>query len=201
MFLVRKLRGHFFGPADLQVAPGQCIAIRGASGCGKTVLLRAIVDLDPNEGDVSWRQQGRDDMPAPEWRRLVGFVPAETGWWADSVAAHFEPGPGADGLLEAVGLPIEAMQWDVARLSTGERHRLGLVRALDRKPEVLLLDEPTASLDEDATSRVEELLVHQLAADAAIILVTHDPEQARRLASRTLMMEGGILSEIPASGP
>jgi len=197
---IRNLRGKYFGPINLEVGGGECVALQGVSGAGKSVFLRAIVDLDPNTGQVSWNDRERGGMPAPIWRRVVAFVPAESGWWADGVASHFEDPTDAVALLSAVGLPIDAVQWDVARLSTGERHRLALVRAILQKPEVLLLDEPTASLDPEATELVENLLEQQLAAGVAIILVTHDPAQAQRLASRTVVMEKGTLPEVVVEG-
>ena len=199
MLSVSKLRSRLFGPIDLEVDCGECVAVVGASGAGKSLLLRAIVDLDPNEGDVSWKTRSRNTMPAPEWRRLVGYVPAETGWWADQVVAHFESSEEALALFEAVGLPREAMGWDVARLSTGERHRLGLVRALLQKPDALLLDEPTAALDEAATRAVEVLVRRELQSGTAILLVTHDVRQAERLASRCLTIaDGRIVDQVGA---
>jgi ABC-type ATPase involved in cell division len=150
-------------------------------------------------------------MTAPDWRRLVAYVPAETGWWADLVAGHFE----CDNLLpdtidlgaqfESVGLPAGAVNWDVARLSTGERHRLGLLRAFIKKPQVLLLDEPTASLDAAATAKVEQILRQHLARGAAILVVTHDLAQAERLTARTFEMASGRLASsrtdaVPGSG-
>jgi ABC-type phosphate transport system ATPase subunit len=121
-------------------------------------------------------------------------VPAESGWWADRVADHFRAQGELAELLEAVGIPRDALNWDVARLSTGERHRLAIVRCLALKPAVLLLDEPTASLDGEATERIESLLKQQLDRSTAVLIVTHDPEQASRIASRVAIMEAGKLS-------
>ncbi|MGI9521830.1 MAG: ABC transporter ATP-binding protein, partial [Hyphomicrobiaceae bacterium] len=192
---VSDLQSAFVGPITFAVDSGECVCISGPSGSGKTVLLRAIVDLDANSGKVSWASIGRSDLSAPDWRRLVGFVPAETGWWADIVSAHFETPEPAASLLPAVGLPSAAFQWHVTRLSTGERHRLGLVRAIAQQPRVLLLDEPTASLDSAATEKVERLLKNQLLAGVAVVLVTHDPDQIQRLASRTLTIANGKLCD------
>ncbi|HUS96426.1 MAG TPA: ATP-binding cassette domain-containing protein, partial [Hyphomicrobiaceae bacterium] len=135
MLTVTNLRTAFVGPASFTVQTGGCLAISGPSGSGKTLLLRAIADLDPNDGEISWDGRSRDAMQAPAWREIVGFVPAETGWWADKVAAHFPPSPERgdseiEALIVELGLPVLALDWDVNRLSTGERHRLGLVRAL-----------------------------------------------------------------------
>ena len=195
MLRVDQLRGDHYGPIDLDVEAGTCLGISGASGAGKTILLRGIVDLDTNTGHVSWIGRPRAAMPAPEWRRMVAYVPAETAWWADDVAAHFGDIAAAQSLIEMAGLPSDALGWDVARLSTGERHRLGLVRALALEPDVLLLDEPTAALDADATKRIEALLERALASGKTIILVSHDPAQLSRLAKSTVRIVNGRLAE------
>ena len=87
------------------------------------------------------------------------------------------------------------MEWPVARLSTGERQRLALVRALVQGPEVLLLDEPTGPLDAEATERVEALLRGALERGAGMLIVTHSPEQAARLARRHLHVADGVVTE------
>src|SRR5215472_3580261 len=86
---VCDLRTNLLKPASLSLSAGECIAVRGPSGSGKTLLLRAIADLDPNEGLVSLGGRDRSTIAGPEWRRLVGYVPAEPGWWADTVGEHF----------------------------------------------------------------------------------------------------------------
>ena len=192
MFKSVDLSTSHVGPVTLSVARGECVAILGASGSGKSLLFRAIADLDPNQGDVSLNGQSREDMQAYEWRRKVSFVPAETGWWADRVRDHFDAGGDVEDLLEAVDLK-DALDWEVSRLSTGERHRLGIVRALQTGPAVLLLDEPTAALDAGMTGVVEGLIRQQLAKEVCVLMVTHDPEQAKRIADRSVEMIAGRL--------
>lgn len=199
MFKTVDLGTSHVGPVSISVARGECLAILGASGSGKSLLFRAIADLDPNQGDVSLNGRSREEMPAYEWRRQVSFVPAETGWWADRVRDHFDTGSDLEGLLETVELK-NALDWDVNRLSTGERHRLGIIRAFQTRPSVLLLDEPTASLDADMTAAVESLIKRQLARDACVLLVTHDAEQAKRVADRSVrMMDGRLHSDTGVS--
>src|SRR6516165_11237997 len=86
---VCDLGTNLLQPASLSLSAGECIAVRGPTGAGKTLLLRAIADLDPNEGLVSLDGHDRATIPGPEWRRRVGYVPAEPGWWADTVGEHF----------------------------------------------------------------------------------------------------------------
>jgi len=197
---IKSLSNEIFPPLSLKVKRGEIVAIRGASGSGKSVFLRAIVDLDPNEGEVFLDRVERSNMPANIWRSKVAMIPAQTGWWADEVAEHFEKTNQLDGLLKALDLPAEILTWQVSRLSTGERHRLGIVRAISLKPQVLLLDEPTAALDKKATILVEDLINKQAKQGVAIILVTHDEEQAKRLANRSFLLESGKLQLLKKSG-
>nr|WP_242698908.1 ATP-binding cassette domain-containing protein [Bordetella holmesii] len=167
---------------------GECIAIMGESGAGKSLFLRQIADLDPGVGEIWLDGVAPSSMRGPAWRRLVRYCQAEAGWWDDAVAEHFS-GPAAQtdavpALLEALGLRANIMQSQVSDLSTGERQRLALLRALRDQPAVMLLDEPTASLDESATERVERLIRRLLAQGTTALMVTHNPAQAQRLAGR-----------------
>jgi len=200
---VSALRRPGLEPAALSIAAGECVALSGPSGAGKSLLLRAIADLDPCEGDVSLGAVARDAMTAPAWRRQVIYVAAESGWWAETVGAHFEDPDAAAELLNDVGLPREAFGWPVSRLSTGERQRLALLRALALNPKVLLLDEPTSGIDPEATARVEGLLRRAMTRGTAILLVTHDREQASRMANRYMTMSRGRLTpdSEAAAGP
>jgi ABC-type iron transport system FetAB ATPase subunit len=202
---VRRLTRPGLDPADLDLATGECIALRGPSGAGKSLLLRAIADLDPNQGSVALNGEDRSALPAPAWRRQVMYVPTESGWWSERVGAHFDDPGAASELIPRFALPAKALDWPVSRLSTGERARLALARALLRDPRVLLLDEPTSGLDEDATAAVEAELSRCLAAGAAVLMITHDAAQAKRLAHRRLWMQAGRLTETDpkagAAGP
>ncbi len=191
---VRGLSQPGLGPVDLDLAAGECIAVQGQSGSGKSRLLRAIADLDPAEGSVRLDGTERTAMPAPAWRKAVGYLAAESGWWNDTVAAHFPDPKAAAALLPELGLPAEALGWSVTRLSTGEKQRLALARLLLVAPKVMLLDEPTSGLDTETIEAVEAALKQRLAAGAACILVTHAPDQARRMASRLFRVAGGRLS-------
>ncbi|MHA1530100.1 MAG: ABC transporter ATP-binding protein [Alphaproteobacteria bacterium] len=193
MLIVDGLRTKAGGPVGFGIGGGEIVAVRGPSGSGKSLMLRAIADLDPTEGEVSLKGTSRARIPAPEWRRRVAYVPAESGWWDDRVRAHFPDGGSNGELIEALGLDPAALDWEVRRLSTGERHRLAIARALAFEPEVWLFDEPTAALDAEAASRVEAVIAQGRDRGVAILMVTHDDAQAARLADRTLTMAGGCL--------
>lgn len=195
MLTIRQLSRPGLAPFDLDLADGECVALSGPSGAGKTILLRAIADLDPNQGSVSLDGVGREAIAAPQWRRRVSFLPAEAGWWADTVAAHFPDRETAAALLPDLNLLPEALGWSISRLSTGERQRLALARVLLLAPRVMLLDEPTSGLDPEAAARVEAILQARLEQGAAILLVTHAPEQAGRMARRRLTIDHGRLAE------
>ena len=177
------------------MSEGECVAVRGPSGAGKTLLLRAIADLDPNEGEVTLGGRDRAAMTAPEWRRLVGYLPAEPGWWAETVGQHFTDWLAALDLARRLGFSEEANAWPVSRLSTGERLRLALIRALMVRPSVVLLDEPTAALDPASVAAVEALIGERVRDGLAVLWVTHDATQAGRVALRCLTVEAGAVRE------
>jgi UDP-glucose/iron transport system ATP-binding protein len=195
---VCDLRTNLLKPASFSLSAGECIAVQGPSGAGKTLVLRAIADLDPNEGLVRLDGRDRSTIAGPEWRRLVGYVPAEPGWWADTVGEHFSEWTAALPLVRDLGFPEEAKAWPIARLSTGERLRLALIRALTMWPKVLLVDEPTAALDPAAVATVEALIATRVRAGLAVLWVTHDTEQAKRIAHRLLVVKDGqVREEVP----
>ena len=140
-----------FGPLSLDVDAGDCVCISGASGTGKSQLLRALADLDPHEGQLWLASRPCTEMPAHEWRAAVGLLPPESSWWLPAVHEHFRDGMPVP--LERVGLTTAILDKPVTRLSSGERQRLALLRLLANRPRVLLLDEPTANLDPDNTRR------------------------------------------------
>lgn len=185
-------RLHISVSFDLQ--DGECVALQGPSGVGKTLLLRSIADLDPNEGTVKLDGTLREAMPAPAWRKQVTYLAAEPGWWSDTVQEHFSDWDDALPLVARLGLPPSCGPWPVQRLSTGERQRLGLARALMLRSRVLLLDEPTSALDAASTVVVESLIAERISNGTSVVWSTHDSAQAGRVASRIFMMrtDGGI---------
>ena len=187
-------------PLELQVAPGECVTLSGASGSGKTRLLRALADLDPHDGEMALDGQPASTVPPAQWRRRVGLLLAESPWWHERVGEHFPAGDGDDFRLAALGFGHEVLDWQVPRLSSGERQRLALLRLLALKPQALLLDEPTANLDPDNTALVEQLVAdYRHSTQAPVLWVSHDPQQRDRIADRQLQIDAdGIAPLVPS---
>jgi ABC-type multidrug transport system ATPase subunit len=175
-------------PLSFEVAAGQCLAIGGPSGSGKTRLLRAIADLDPAEGHVFLEGMERGELTGPLWRRRVRYVSAEPAWWAPTAREHFGTVPKLDRLISALGLERVDLDRPLPELSTGERQRLALVRALADDPCVLLLDEPTSALDATNAALTSEFIKFQMLAGRMVVLVSHDPGQIERLATARLYL-------------
>jgi len=194
--VVTGLQSAYGGPFDLSIAEGECVGVLGRSGSGKSVLLRLIADLDPGEGRVYLDGKSRDTFTAPEWRRRVVYQAAEPAWWAPTAGAHFPVSAEARPVsqwMAALDLAPELLGVDISRLSTGERQRLALLRSLARAPSVLMLDEPTSSLDHASALAVERLLQAEMKSGMAMLLVSHSREQARRMTRRCYDMENGRL--------
>ncbi len=192
MLEIRDVRRLHLGPISFGIDAGECVSLQGPSGSGKSLLLRAIADLDPHEGAVLLDGVAQDEMAGPVWRRRVGYLPAESGWWARTVGEHF------DGEVDfgAMRFGADVLDWEVRRLSTGERQRLALLRLLANAPEALLLDEPTANLDAAATEAVEAMVQqYRTQRGAPVLWVAHEGWQRRRVASRGFVITGSMLEE------
>jgi ABC-type iron transport system FetAB ATPase subunit len=202
-----NLKAGHLAPLSFEVADGACLSVEGPSGSGKTRLLRAIADLDPAGGHVFLDGAERNEMPATEWRRLVTFVAAEPGWWGDTGRQSFPrralESPRLTRLLGGLGLDPTFVDRPIAELSSGERQRLALVRALGCEPKALLLDEATAALDPVSAALVEETIRFQLLAGRSVVLVTHDRALANRLATARLPLtrQGAFLPQGASTDP
>jgi ABC-type iron transport system FetAB ATPase subunit len=193
---LKQVANALIEPFDLSLEPGRICCISGASGSGKSRLLRAVADLEPHAGAVLLDDLEQQRLPADQWRQRVRLVPAESQWWFDRVGEHFPADYDGAG-LEALGLPAQALEWQVSRLSSGEKQRLGLLRALAFPLQVLLLDEPCANLDGEATRRVEALLLARIRAEGwPVIWVAHDPAQIRRVADYRFQIKQKRLVEV-----
>ena len=191
---LKAIQIRHVGPINLQVAAGEIVCLSGGSGAGKSLLLRAIADMLPHDGDACLNGECANGLSAPIWRKKVALLPAETHWWYESIGQHFSKQD--DTALQRLGFDKQTWQWEVTRCSSGERQRLGLLRALANQPQCLLLDEPTGSLDPENTLRVEQL-VQDYARDrqVPVLWVSHSMEQIKRVAVRHYAFREGQLIE------
>jgi ABC-type iron transport system FetAB ATPase subunit len=180
---IQDLRCQHIGPLTLSVGKGECVGITGPSGVGKTLFLRAVADMDPHDGQVLLRSLESTGMSGPEWRRRVGYLPSESAWWFESVGEHLN---GVDpGWLHDLGFEADVLDWQVSRLSSGERQRLALIRLLAGGPKALLLDEPTANLDADNIRKAEAFLTaYRQRYRPPTLWVSHDADQLSRVSDR-----------------
>ncbi|KUJ74287.1 ABC transporter [Thiomicrospira sp. XS5] len=202
MFRVEELGiSSLLAPVSFALAEQEILMVSGVSGSGKSLLLRALADLEAHSGQAWLNLEEQAAFPSPVWRRRVMWFPAETAWWEDAVLAHYPPAAIENDQawllsgLSALGLSKSILKQPVAALSSGEKQRLALLRGLAFRPKVLLLDEVTANLDPNTTLAVEALVQAYLAeVGGCAVWVSHDPAQSERLASRQL-----TLSKISAS--
>ncbi len=175
-------------PASFTLHAGECVGLSGPSGEGKSLLLRAIADLIPHSGTVTLDGEDCNDINPAQWRRRVGLLLPESHWWSDRVGDHF-PVREMDKVT-ALGFDETVFDWQVSRCSSGEKQRLALLRLLANQPQVLLLDEPTASLDPKSVERLEFLIkTYREQMACPVLWVSHDPAQLARVADRQLRLE------------
>jgi ABC-type iron transport system FetAB ATPase subunit len=192
---VENLHYQALGPFSFELQGGECLGLSGPSGAGKSLLLRALADLDAYQGTVLLNADACHQLPPTQWRRRVGLLSAESHWWADRVGAHFHTVN--DTQLASLGFEPAVLEWSVHRLSSGERQRLALLRLLANRPEVLLLDEPTANLDPHNSAVVETLIQQQRELHGvAVLWVSHDAAQLARVAQRRLHLVNGRLEHM-----
>jgi iron(III) transport system ATP-binding protein len=205
-----------FGPVralddvSLDIAPGEIVCLLGHSGCGKSTLLRLVAGLqEPDAGSIvigGIEVAGPRRFVEPE-RRGVGLMVQDYALFPhlsvlDNVAfglarpSSREARAGALAALDRVGMRPFASRFP-HMLSGGEQQRVALARALAPGPKVLLLDEPFSNLDRRTAVRVRHETIGLLeGAQATVIIVTHDPEEAMHLADRIVLMEGGRIVQV-----
>lgn len=184
--------------------PAGATSLVGPSGAGKSTLLRLLNRLaDPDSGEIDYRDRPLTGYDPLVLRREVSLVPQLPALLEGTVASNLEFAaalagevPDSKRCLTLAGLDPEFAERDVSRLSVGEQQRAMLARALAQRPGVLLLDEPTSALDEATRDAVEETFAHlRREIDVSIVLVTHDPAQARRLGEHVIRLEAGRVVE------
>lgn len=183
-------------PLNIKVK-NEFICLSGPSGAGKSLLLRAIADLIIHKGEAYLDNDKCNDIHPAQWRKWVGYLPAESAWWMDKVGDHFnkENNP----YISLLNLPEDCLNWDVSRCSTGEKQRLAIARLLAQQPKVLLLDEPTASLDPESVTAVE-VLIKNYANEfhVPVIWVSHNERQIKRLSHREFKINNNEIQEVMA---
>lgn len=192
---ISNISYHENGPYSLELRSPDVNCLSGPSGSGKTMLFRSIIDLDPHLGEVYLDGiSSKDSLPA-NWRRQIGLLPAESRWWFETVGEHFETEE--TKWITEFGFEPEIYKWQVQRLSTGEKQRLAMVRLLTNSPKVLLLDEPTASLDKDNVLNAEKIFKHYAVSNNALLFwISHDREQIERVADRYFQLHQTHISEV-----
>lgn len=182
---------------NLRLSPGLRLGLTGATGTGKSLLLRALAGLDPvDEGEIQLGQRPLSSCYLPQYRSLVIYLHQRPALLEGTVETNlkaiyqlsvhrqkrYEPKRVQDWFLD-LGRTPEFLRKPAETLSGGESQLVALVRALQLDPLVLLLDEPTASLDPQTTKKFESLLNHWLEENPqrACIWTSHDPKQIRRV--------------------
>lgn len=199
-----RVKTRILSSLDLKVQRGELVTIMGASGSGKTTLLRLINRLSEAESGVIMLN-GRDirDYNPMELRRKVGMVFQLPVVFKGSVRDNIAFGMklwgndiDLESLAKACGISEALLNADAEQLSVGEKQRVCIARALANQPEVLLLDEPTSSLDAKSAEKIEELLLNlRRERNMAMLWVTHEKEQAERIGGRRLILREGRLEE------
>ena len=178
--------------ADLAVNAGEIVVVEGASGSGKTTMLRAMATLIARDaGSLTLGAIDAAEIPPTIFRRRVAYLPQLPPMLEGSVADNVATGPRLAGasiteetlaaLVTRVGLPADILARLARDLSGGERQRVALARALANEPGFLLMDEPTSALDPTSATRVLALVRALAEQGLGVIVVTHVEEHAARL--------------------
>jgi putative ABC transport system ATP-binding protein len=188
---------------DLVVPANGVTVLAGPSGAGKSTLLRLLNRLDdPVAGEVRWRGRALTEWAPTELRRQVAMVFQRPPLFAGSVLDNLRvAAPDVDveragHVLEHVGLRPQLLDQEADSLSGGEAQRMCVARALLTEPVVLLADEPTAALDREARGTVEDLGRMLADSGVAVIWVSHDTDQLRRLADHVIVLADGAVRAV-----
>ncbi|MBE0523156.1 MAG: phosphate ABC transporter ATP-binding protein [Methanosarcinales archaeon] len=199
-----KVRSQILSNIDLVVQRGDLVTIMGPSGSGKTTFLRLINRLsETDSGNILLNSMDIKDYPPVELRRKVGMVFQVPVVFRGSVRDNLGFGMklwGEDIDLEVLamdaGIPEDLLDAEAGKLSVGEKQRVCIARALANRPGILLLDEPTSSLDIESATFIEELLLGLCKEkDLTMLWVTHEMEQAKRIRGRRFVLNRSRLEE------
>jgi putative ABC transport system ATP-binding protein len=202
-----RVRTQILGGLDLKINKGELVTIMGASGSGKSTLLRLINRLSESDsGSILLNGNDIRSHVPMELRRKIGMVFQIPVMFKGSVRDNLIFGiklwggnTGIETLSRDAGIPEDLLDADAGQLSIGEKQRVCIAKALANQPEVLLLDEPTSSLDSASAQKIEKLLMDlQKERDLTIIWVTHEKEQVERIGGRRLILREGRLEDYHA---
>ena len=189
---------------SFSVEPGSVFALAGPSGSGKSSALRLINRLDDSSSGqifISGREIKSWDIR--ELRAKIGFMFQDSALFEGSVMENILYGPclrglkncnyesAAQGLMEMVGLPMELLHRNVESLSGGQKQRVNLARTLALDPEIILMDEPTSSLDPAAAGTIEKLIIELNQEGKTFIVISHDLDQIKRIAGSCVILDQG----------
>jgi zinc transport system ATP-binding protein len=172
-----------------EILEGECLAVIGPNGCGKTILLKSLLGILPHEGTVAWRdgvtigyvpQKIEADRSVPlDVRNLLASKAAVIGSAQDAIATA----------AARVGLPADLLSTQIGRLSGGQFQRVLIAFALLGNPDIVFFDEPTASIDEPGEEQIYDL-IERLRRDLGLtaVIVSHDVSFVSRHATRVLCL-------------
>jgi len=180
--------------------------ILGPSGCGKSTLLHLLNKLiSPTQGRILYQNEDIAKISSRNLRKEIGLVQQSPFLFPGTILENIKYGPKIwgeqleekriDYLLKSVGLSNNFINKDISHLSGGEQGRVNFIRTLANKPKVLLLDEPTSSLDVSTEKMIEKSLINQSKQGTGIIIVTHSLEQAKRLTDQVIILKEGHLEQ------
>jgi putative ABC transport system ATP-binding protein len=202
-----KVKTNILSGLDLRIKTGELVTIMGASGSGKTTLIRLINRLSERDSGIILLNGNDIESHVPmELRRKIGMVFQVPIVFKGSVRDNLVFGiklwggnTGIGALSRDAGIPENLLDADAGQLSIGEKQRVCIARALANQPEILLLDEPTSSLDALSAQKIEKLLLGlQKERHLTIIWVTHEKEQVERIGGRRLVLRDGRLEDFHA---
>ena len=211
--LTREGDTWLFRDLSLTVSAGDKLVLTGESGCGKTVLMRSLIFLDClDSGEILWHGESVEDERVPFFRTRVLYLHQKPVLFSGTVkqnldrpfvfASNKDRSSSDDNVLRwlaVLGRDESFLHKDSSHLSGGELQMVSVLRSLRLEPEMLLLDEPTSQLDSKSTGLIEELIsgwLEERLEERSLVWITHQEEQAKRVASRRMQLSDGMLREV-----